>query len=375
MSVNLGTNTKHLTEETSSNIYVVHALTIPYYTDASLPSSKYNYAKLVYYTGNTYPVSQVENVTMQVCKQSDDSVLWGGAKNLTLYRTSRLKILEYNATVHNETLLPPEGLYHKIAASSYWTYVNPDFVSVGTNTVKMLFDLVDGGTNTPPTFVLDNSELYFTISDLSAITSSTLTITTTGGWFIICPEWVTLSKYWGDGNDTIDIEITDSSSDGDLQLYGLNNIAPFNCDLLMVEPSTIEVDFEDTPTVSDDTSMLYDGYKSIDMSGRAAGDVFTLTFSTEFSDEVTATARIYTSKNSTASWDLVQTHASDGTSNETVTLIDNDDIIRIRLVIEGDEIGASGTLNATLTGGTITTGTGTVSTVAPVTWEVGLGAL
>ena len=127
--------------------------------------------------------------------------------------------------------------------------------------------------------------------------------------------------------------------------------------------SNIVVDFSNTTTYITNTTADKDGYKSVVMTGRDTGDVFTLNLTTQFTEELGAIAFGSVSyRRNGGLWSELQAYSAPGSSSESITLIDDNDTIEIRVGINGSLKGSgTSTLRATLTGGTITTGTGTVT--------------
>jgi hypothetical protein len=93
----------------------------------------------------------------------------------------------------------------------------------------MLFDLVAGATAVP-TLSIGTGSLEFD-GDKNAINGNAISITASGEWVILCPDWITLNKYWGSGNDTIYITIDVADKEGTILFLKMTNEAS-QCSIL-----------------------------------------------------------------------------------------------------------------------------------------------
>lgn len=208
-------------------VYILNIKTRSWNIGASLPSEKYNLIELIYITGEDY-VSKLENITRGVLYQSDNSNFYTpAAANTNFYNTLRPLKATLMGT-HYATLIGATGLYFKILPNTYFKSLNPAITRQSGGWYKMLFNLV---ASESVTLSLDQSSLYFnSIGD--PITTSLINITASGDWYIICPSWITLNKYYGTGNDTIIVTIDSVGYPGDISVYKMTNAVPTVCHIL-----------------------------------------------------------------------------------------------------------------------------------------------
>lgn len=127
--------------------------------------------------------------------------------------------------------------------------------------------------------------------------------------------------------------------------------------------SDIIVDFTDSITW---LTQDYDGYQSLYIDGRHPGDIITLELNIDF-DEIFEgmNCRVYYSENE-GSWVYLGNYLASANVDVEITSVSDSDSIRIR--IDLNSTGGQGEVTVTLTGGTITTGSGTVTAAGSTTW-------
>ena len=143
-------------------------------------------------------------------------------------------------------------------------------------------------------------------------------------------------------------------------------------------PSIIYASFGST-TVITSTSLHYNAYRLINHTPHSSPNVITMTFHYQlyaFATSSYFTGAIWYSKNSTSSWTLVDEVIASSFSkmntkngNFSVLLVDYNDVVRIRIDMQTGASGpTSGYGEVTTTGGSVTSGSGTVQTTSPTTW-------
>lgn len=133
--------------------------------------------------------------------------------------------------------------------------------------------------------------------------------------------------------------------------------------------SSVVYDFSDTITTLANTVTDQDYYRSLDITGRESGQIYSFNFNViyqAFSGTPLGTVRF--SKNSTSSWVTLGSYGGSATTSVTIPNIDHDDVIRIRLTLDGKIPEAS--LQLQCNGGTVTTGTGTVTSSGTTNWTI-----
>jgi len=131
--------------------------------------------------------------------------------------------------------------------------------------------------------------------------------------------------------------------------------------------STVIYDYNSTITYLSDLPDDLDAYRSFDFSGRESGQIYRLDLEVELVEYSGAViAQLYYSVNSTSSWTTLASYATPTTDNISISSIDYNDIIRLRMVLSGKL--PDGSLRVTCDGGAVTTGTGTVTASGTVSW-------
>lgn len=210
------------------SVYILNIKTRSWNIGALLPAEKYNLIELIYITGEDY-VSKIENITRGVLYQSDNSNFYTpAAANTNFYNTSRPLKATLMGT-HYATSVSATGLYFKVLPNTYFKSLNPAITRQSGGWYKMLFNLV---ASESVTLSLDQSSLYFDNAG-NPLTTYMINVTASGDWYVICPSWLTLDKYYGTGNDTIYIISIDSPGfPGDISVYKMTNAAPKVCHIL-----------------------------------------------------------------------------------------------------------------------------------------------
>jgi len=348
------------------HIFLVNIKTRPWYSGTYPPTEKINKFELIYFTGEDYNDSSPLNLTKWVKWQSDDSDLFSlGADNHQFVNTQRPKVISMTSNDLG-TMMSPGGLYFYLTKNAgFCKSVNPNITISGSPLrVKMLFDLVAMST-TPPSLSVAPLALLFG-ADKQSKGTNILTITADGDWYIICPSWLSLSKYWGSGNDTVTVTVDENNHQDDIETSSMSN-APAKICAVTCYGAEIKVSYNASTTTITDTTLILDQYKALDISGTASGIFYkiNLSFSSNISDS--GTVKAYYRKNG-GSW--IQMYADSfgsGSGSFGITGLDYDDTIDIRLYAEVSGFDMSSTITATLTGGSITSPEdyGTVVAVSP----------
>jgi hypothetical protein len=130
--------------------------------------------------------------------------------------------------------------------------------------------------------------------------------------------------------------------------------------------STIVVSGDKFPTYITNSTNWKDAYKNYPITGRVSGDIITLNLSTsctyDYGYGSTLVARVYKRENG-GSWVQIQSYSGPGTSTETITGVDYNDTIDLRVYVKltAPYAVANAACHVTVTGGTFTSGTGTIS--------------
>lgn len=158
---------------------------------------------------------------------------------------------------------------------------------------------------------------------------------------------------------------------GDFSLTTASSLASFTLPTSMSDfynysaGSTVVVDFSNSTTDVGTQSAIYQHkYQSLVITGRGASDVITLTMNVDFNEQLgSIVGNVWWSKNSTTSWTLLQNFTSTPPSpiSKSMTLIDNNDVVRVKMEIDGAGKVVEGDITSTLTGGSFTTGSGTIT--------------
>lgn len=145
---------------------------------------------------------------------------------------------------------------------------------------------------------------------------------------------------------------------GMLDFYGFNN-----------DPgSTIVYDFNATITWTTNNSSSRDGYRALDFTGRQSGDIITLNVNSNFTETTDAVIWVlYYSINSTSSWNNIVSRSATSNDNVNIPGVDYNDVVRLRADLGTIKSGA-GYVTITLTGGTFTSGSGTITASGTTTW-------
>jgi len=130
------------------------------------------------------------------------------------------------------------------------------------------------------------------------------------------------------------------------------------------------VDYTNSPTYTTNYAYEKDWYDSLTITGRQSGQIATLTLNATFNENnPSVLAQVYYSKNSTTSWTSLGSWSSYFSGSLSITNVDYNDVIRIRMaIIAIGAPGSNGDINTTLTGGTMTSGTGSVTASGSVSW-------
>jgi hypothetical protein len=245
-------------------VFLINIKTRPWFIGAGLPSSKYNLMQFVYITGSDYPVSQVENISMGVYNV-DDSVWLQNifAVNVTLYRTSRPLLATISASHFEMVGMPDANLRFVLVPNTNYVSMNTAITRdmVHPNYFNMDFTRASVAS---VTLSLDVASLYFNTSG-NPVTTNQFNITANGDWYIICPSWLSLNKYYGTGNDTITITINTPGSSGDISVYNMSNAAPSVCqviytsDTISCSPTELYFNSDGTPQTVDYTTITSSG--------------------------------------------------------------------------------------------------------------------
>lgn len=135
--------------------------------------------------------------------------------------------------------------------------------------------------------------------------------------------------------------------------------------------STIVVDFNNTITYTTNTASDKNAYRSLDITGRQSGDIITLTLTSAFSETAgTVLGYTYYSINSTSSWTLLRSFSSTTSPvSDSIAGVDYNDVVRIRMDVYAVKTG-TGWIQTVLTGGSFTTGSGTITASGTTTWNL-----
>lgn len=140
--------------------------------------------------------------------------------------------------------------------------------------------------------------------------------------------------------------------------------------------SNVIYDYSDsTSNYSTTTSTNIDQYKSLVISGRQSGQVYTLNFNVSFvKDSEICTAEVYKNINGSG-WSTIWGPYTSGSSGSiSISGIDYDDTVQLRLRLTGFRTTPNASLTLSLNGGSVTTGTGTVTSSGTTSWTVLLGS-
>ena len=127
--------------------------------------------------------------------------------------------------------------------------------------------------------------------------------------------------------------------------------------------STIVVDYNDT--ITEPASNYY--YRELTITGRNTSDVISVTFNYSYTEIEAGKATIYSSINSTSVWDVEANLLNSGSGSFTVTDIDNNDVVRIRLYLTFPIPGLN-RFYCNIDSAAITTGSGTISVSGTTGW-------
>ena len=146
--------------------------------------------------------------------------------------------------------------------------------------------------------------------------------------------------------------------------------------VLLVSSSTITAKFNNSPYILDSNEFRLNQYDQVVFTGRQAGDILTLNISCYGYPESNIDGIVfYWSKNSETVWTQLANYYAGGSGSFGLTGIDYDDIIRIRCDITGSAFDAFGEGLVVITGGVITTGSGSVSAVSPTNFNTVFGII
>ena len=137
--------------------------------------------------------------------------------------------------------------------------------------------------------------------------------------------------------------------------------------------SNIVVDYNNSITYFTNVQADKDGYRGLVMTGRESGDIFTATMEQTYT-ELGGASGFYTlsyRKNGAASWASLGAGGTPVIVQRSITGIDSNDTVDIRLAVSvGLKDPGTATLKVDLTGGTITTGSGTVTASGTTSWTL-----
>lgn len=137
--------------------------------------------------------------------------------------------------------------------------------------------------------------------------------------------------------------------------------------------SNVVVDFSNSITWAEDFDYAKDGYQSLVLTGRQSGDVITLNVNVDFIlDTGSIRCRVWYSINSTTVWTQLFNETTTTNTDVNIPGVDDNDVVRIRVNIFTQSPTSSGDVAVTLTGGTFTSGSGTVTASGSVDWYLGV---
>lgn len=142
----------------------------------------------------------------------------------------------------------------------------------------------------------------------------------------------------------------------------------------LTTPSTIVIDFEGNPTGT--TAVRYD---EIVISGMQSGDQIDISINIVANLFVTgfASVSVYYSRNSTSSWNLLQSWSSEGNYNvnDSVLNVSEGDTMRIRIACSAGGLDDFAGCTVTLTGGSFDSGSGTITASGTLTLTASAGII
>jgi hypothetical protein len=248
----------------STSVFILNIKTRPWFIGAGLPSEKYNLVEFIYTTGASFPASQIENITMGVYNDDGGFWLYGlYADNITIYNTSRPLKATFLATHYEFVAMPEANLHFQIVPNMYFKSLHANLTRdpIQPYRYNMPFTRVNSAS---VTLSLDAAVLYFNTLG-NPITTNQFNITANGDWYITCPAWLSLNKYYGTGNDTITITITTPGSSGDISVYKMTNAAPSVCqvrytsDTVSCSPTELYFNLDGTPQTVNYTTITSSG--------------------------------------------------------------------------------------------------------------------
>lgn len=141
--------------------------------------------------------------------------------------------------------------------------------------------------------------------------------------------------------------------------------------LAVVSGNTVTIKFESSTNWLEQSTSNMDGYREVIISGMQSGDTITINFShgANFFNYIDSAA-VYYAINQTTTWTYLDSYGDSGLGSSSIPGVDYGDTVYIRLRIEATGMGASGDIFALLTGGSFTSGSGTVTDVSPNTFSV-----
>jgi len=140
--------------------------------------------------------------------------------------------------------------------------------------------------------------------------------------------------------------------------------------------STIVIDFDGSTTYITNNSTEQDGWRNVVISGMQTGDVITINYTMELTVEgvMPGEAEGYVREN-LGSWQLEASTIGFLSSPETHANINTTDNIDLRVRAYVDDLGDFAEAKVTLTGGSVTTGSGTVTASGTTSFTVTAGAI
>ena len=142
-------------------------------------------------------------------------------------------------------------------------------------------------------------------------------------------------------------------------------------ELDIVSGSTVTVKFESSTHFIEQSTSRIDGYREVIISGMQSGDTIQINFSHEaWFWNLIDDAAVYYAINQTSTWTYLDSYGSSGSGSSSIPGVDYGDTVYIRIRIDSSGMGASGSIEAELTGGSFSSGSGTVTDVSPNSFSV-----
>lgn len=137
--------------------------------------------------------------------------------------------------------------------------------------------------------------------------------------------------------------------------------------------STVTIKFDGSTVDIDNTASRHNAYQGVTISDWQSGDELTINVShtATFTNNIDS-IDIHYSIDSTTSWTQIHNYTSGGSDTDSITDVDYGETLRIRIDIQASGEDAEGDATVTLTGGSFTKGTGTVTAVSPTEFSLSL---